>query len=335
MSDDGGIARARALLAAGRPREAAELLRILLAGEPSAPAWCLLSAAELRLEHPDEALEAAQRAAALAPEYEWPHRLISVARIRRGEIADGIRSARQAVGLGPGTAATHAQLAVALSGGGLRERRQAAAAANEALRLAPHDPEIRLMVGNAALKRHAHREAEEHFLHVLEMRPDHPAALNNLSLARLRRGRFVSAASGFGGAAAIDPAADLHRRNLDATLGRAMSIAFPALACVALLDRVDRMAGVVVLALPLAAVAYVARARTALNSATWSYLRRALLRDARRAVWAALIVLVFGLLVAVPAVAPATADSLSHAALWLSLPLAVITTGRLMRASFG
>ncbi len=270
---EAAVARASALLDVGRPDEAASVLVAALAGDPSnGEGWCLLASAHLERGQRAEALDCARRAIALHPDEEWPHRIASIASLRRMRSRESAREARECVRLAPGLAVAHAQLAEALSHGGVLCWREAARAAERAIGLAPDDALIHVMAGNVALRQRRRRLAERRFARALEIDPSHSTALNNLSVVRLRRGLTLTAASGFVQAAALNPASDLPRRNLDAAVHYLLGYAAILLGGVAVVTAFDPIAGLAALVLvACAGMLYARRARRIIGPAAWNY----------------------------------------------------------------
>ena len=82
------------MLDLGRYDEASTLLARLVSTEPdSGRAWCLFARAHLGADRYAEAVEAANRAAAIEPGEEWPHRLASNALMHLGNHAEALRAA--------------------------------------------------------------------------------------------------------------------------------------------------------------------------------------------------------------------------------------------------
>lgn len=82
------LARAATMLDLGRYDEATSLLARLVAAEPaSSRGWCLFARAHLGADRYVEAVEAANRAAAIEPVEEWPHRLASNALMHLGNLS--------------------------------------------------------------------------------------------------------------------------------------------------------------------------------------------------------------------------------------------------------
>src|SRR6202044_645301 len=90
------LARAATMLDLGRYEEASTLLARLVSAEPgSGRAWCLFARAHLGADRFTEAVEAANRAAAIEPAEEWPHRLGSNALMHLGHHGEALRAAAE------------------------------------------------------------------------------------------------------------------------------------------------------------------------------------------------------------------------------------------------
>src|SRR5271154_3819814 len=90
------------MLDLGRYDEASTLRARLVSTEPdSGRAWCLFARAHLGSDRYAEAVEAANRAAAIESGEEWPHRLASNALMHLGNHAEGLRAAAESRRLAP------------------------------------------------------------------------------------------------------------------------------------------------------------------------------------------------------------------------------------------
>lgn len=217
------VARASSLIDINRAADAVVLLHRAVSLAPDdQSAWCELARAELSCDRPRQALPAVNRALALDPSDEWPHRVAGIALGRLGDHDAALRAAREAVRLAPHAWQTHDQLAEAIDDHPqpLWHRRQLRAeawtAANRAVRLAPQEPEPHCTVGHLCLTNKAWRQAELAFREALRLDPGYARALNGLGLASLRSGRLLAAAAEFGAAAAVDPRDPAARRNISA-----------------------------------------------------------------------------------------------------------------------
>jgi tetratricopeptide (TPR) repeat protein len=218
------LERAQALIELGRFDQAALLLRQLLASEPNiAPAWCLFAQTQIGLDDAKAGLDAAERAAALEPENDWPHRLRSVALQQLGDLDGAIAAAREAVSIDPHNWQTHRRLAVCLIVA-QRDADYALAAAERAVALAPHEPAAHHTLGLANEFSRNHIEAEESYRQSLALDPQYGPAHDALARRKLassrfgRAGNLAAAAAGFRTAFKADPHSDYSARNLELTL---------------------------------------------------------------------------------------------------------------------
>jgi tetratricopeptide (TPR) repeat protein len=108
------------------------------------------------------------------------------------------------------------QAALALEQG--TDGRTAAAAYRTATARWPASPGAWFGLGNAYYRLNDYAAAEAAFRQVLEVRPDHAAALNNLAYVLLQRGRLDEARQAAERAAAIDPANPDYRATLEEIL---------------------------------------------------------------------------------------------------------------------
>src|ERR1700678_4738917 len=90
------------MLAVERFDEPSELLaRVVSADQESSRAWCLMARAHLGADRYADATAAANRAVALDPGDEWPHRLASNALVHLGNFPGALRAAGEARRLAP------------------------------------------------------------------------------------------------------------------------------------------------------------------------------------------------------------------------------------------
>lgn len=217
------LARAQGLLELKRFDDAGSLLERLLGREPDNPlAWGLLAQSKLGAEDPRGALEAAERAAALAPDDDWPHRLRSIALQQLGDDEGAIAAAREAVAAGPHTWQAYSRLAIAL-GVAKQDLDEALASAELGVELGPHVPAAHYALGVVHDRRGDHAEAERCFRQALELDPQHTPSHNALATRQLaasrgRPGNLAAAASGFRDAVQADPRSGVSGRNLELVL---------------------------------------------------------------------------------------------------------------------
>ena len=204
--------RAEQLIALRRPDEALGVLGPAIVQHPdAADLLCLAAHAHLLREEPESALDLASRAAAYAPESEWPHRLRSIALAELGRHSDAAASAFRSVQLSPFLYVAHVQYARALSRlPGPLAHAQAWEEGQRAVQLAPNEPEVHLLMAHLAhpttgTSQEGLRIAEAALRRTLELDPGNSAALNDLARIQLRRRRGVRAIAGFSDALTADP----------------------------------------------------------------------------------------------------------------------------------
>jgi tetratricopeptide (TPR) repeat protein len=207
------VSRGAALIAMGRPKDAADILRHAAASDPSdARARCLLAFALLEAGEPQEAVEAAELAIASAPDEEWGHRLLALALLRLGRTKRASRAADRAVALDPNLAETH--LAVAQVEHARRRFDRAEAAARRAIELAPESADGHYTLGRVMLGRERWRDAEVAFRRALSIDPEDAAAHNDLGVALYHQGKRDWATRAFERSAQIDPRQSTGRENI-------------------------------------------------------------------------------------------------------------------------
>jgi Flp pilus assembly protein TadD len=217
------VERAGTLIGLGRFDEAASVLHQLLGQDPeNGMGWCLLAQAQLGRRDVEAALEATDRAVAVAPESDWAHRLRSVTLDAMGDHDGAIAAAFEAVRLAPDEWQGYVCLARVLTR--VKARRDEAVAAGEyAVALAPHESDAHLAHGMAAAANGERKNAEAAFRRALTIDPQSSGAHNELARLRLRKSRFgaatlADAAGGFQDAVQADPHGTVSHRNLELTL---------------------------------------------------------------------------------------------------------------------
>lgn len=219
MSEQGpevdALARIEMLISLGRHEEAlAQLAPVVHHNPGDCYALCLCAQAQLQLERPRLAKEAAEAATRADPTAEWPVRLLSIALRELGEQARAIEMAAASVRMEPELWEPRAILAIALSE--MRgSRHRARRVAHSAVRIAPNEPQTYFVVGLVADRMSRYSDAEAAYRHALRVDPQHAAARNNLSVLLSRRRDYIGAARGFTEAAAGDPRMVIARRNVD------------------------------------------------------------------------------------------------------------------------
>lgn len=217
------VERARTLIGLGRFDEAASMLHQLLGQDPeNGMGWCLLAQAQLGRRNVEAALEAADRAVAVAPDSNWAHRLRSVTLAVMGDHDGAIAAALEAIKLAPNEWQGYACLARVLTR--VKARRGEAIPAGEyAVALAPHESDAHLAHGIAAAANGKRKDAEAAFRRALAIDPQNSDAHNELARLKLRKSRFgatrlADAAGGFQRAVHTNPHGSVSSRNLELTL---------------------------------------------------------------------------------------------------------------------
>jgi tetratricopeptide (TPR) repeat protein len=217
------LRRAESLIALHRPEEALAITQFLAATEPGDARPHAMSAfALIEAQRYPEADGEAAKAASLAPEWDWPYRLMAATRLTdalsrtsatdREYIArSGIQAAETAVRLGPFEAANH--LTLAQCAAAAKSLVEAMAASDDAIRLAPYSSEawrVRSVVATAVRD---HKLAESAAREALRLQPDSYLANNQLGIALVNRNRGRRATDQFVAAARIDPQRPAARKN--------------------------------------------------------------------------------------------------------------------------
>ena len=131
--------------------EASALLARVVSRTGESRAWCLMARAHLGADRYGDAIDAANRAVALSPSDEWPHRLASNALGHLGHQADALRAAYEARRLASGYWQTH--VCVAQAALAARRLDVAAEAADRARALAPNEADVHFLAGKVSLAR--------------------------------------------------------------------------------------------------------------------------------------------------------------------------------------
>jgi len=218
------LQRAGALASVGRLDDAVALYGELLRAEPDdVQALCGLSRCLGKMGRPAEGLELANRAAALAPASDWPHRLRSANLLLMGRPRPALDAARAALALDPGGFVS--LLSVLEAQVALRRGRAAAETARVMLESHPGEPESHNAVGRAAMLRRDWTTAEAAFREALRLAPQEPVYQSNLAVSLERRGRRREAMLHFRQAVQTDPGNATARRQLAHAMDRRLAVA--------------------------------------------------------------------------------------------------------------
>jgi cytochrome c-type biogenesis protein CcmH/NrfG len=189
---------AAALCDRGRPAEAITRLRALLADDPhDLEALGLLGQAQLADHDPDGARLTAAEAIRLEPEHDLAHRQASIAASRRGLHREAIAHAEEAVRLAPAEPSVFIVLARAV----LRAKTdlpRARQAAVRAIVLAPDEAEPHLVFGMVSAAEGQHAAADGAFRRALQLDPGNATVCMELARLTLRRAALASFARATG-----------------------------------------------------------------------------------------------------------------------------------------
>ncbi|MBF0179752.1 MAG: tetratricopeptide repeat protein [Magnetococcales bacterium] len=192
-----------ALLRAGQPDEA--LHRIL--AHPSAATHAellnLTGLCHARLDRPDLAKAAWEKALVINPNFAKAGFHLGQALLERNLPADAVPALRRAVAIRPDYVEAHCQLGRALLM--LERPDEAEASFRRALAIDPQHGESGYGLGNALKARGRSTEAAERYRQVLQGAPDHVGACCNLGVVLLDQGGLHEAEAQFRRALAIEP----------------------------------------------------------------------------------------------------------------------------------
>ena len=209
------LARAEALAAMDRQRDAIPLLAQALALQPrDLRATCRMALCFIELKDPKQALQLIDTV--LDSGDDWPFRLRALALIRLKRPNEAVAAAGEALRIAPNLFLTHLMLSHALLA--QRKFRDALAAAEAALRLAPNSRDSNHARASALLGLGRLKEAERAFRATIALAPDWYAAHNDLGIALLRQRKPIAAAQAFLQALRLSPAEGVALRNIDVVL---------------------------------------------------------------------------------------------------------------------
>ncbi len=221
MDGSDNLQRAEHLLDVGRPADAAEAVRRVLAQDPSSVrAHAVLAQALGELNQHAEAVEVARRGLALAPESISLRTTLAEELLDLGQVEEARHLAHSTVGLAPNSWITHYTYARSLIAGRRPRARDAFVVAQHVLVLAPNSPDAHNLIGLCLRHLGKHDQARAAFTKALEIDPNHAPALTNLAGMDLGFFRLRKAARGLGAAVAIDPQHPAYRSNLHLLVSR-------------------------------------------------------------------------------------------------------------------
>jgi tetratricopeptide (TPR) repeat protein len=214
-----GLALSWALLRAGKPVEAEELLRELVRQPPydrDAGAPFYLGTALVDQKRYGEAEAALRESLRLRPEWAPAYSNLGLALAMQKQYGPAEAACRQAVAIDLELAVAYINLAFVLDQQGQHE--QAEAACRQALALSPRAANAWNNLGAALYDQGKHGEAEAAFRKAIDVEPGHFQARYNLGSALVAQSRHREAEAAFRQAIALQPEdADAHN-NLGASL---------------------------------------------------------------------------------------------------------------------
>jgi tetratricopeptide (TPR) repeat protein len=190
-----GITLSKALIRAGRPAQAGEVMQDLVRQQPDNPAkWFYLGLVLDGGQKYGEAEAAYRKALGLQPAFVAAHVNLGVTLVHQGRPGEGEAACRRAVGLQPGLAEAHAALGCALDHQG--KYREAEAASRRAVGLKPDLAEAHATLGSALVQQGKPGAGEAACRRAIALKPGLVAAHTSLGAALLdqRRPREAEAA---------------------------------------------------------------------------------------------------------------------------------------------
>ena len=187
-NDPNALERAALLQRMGRHEDVIPVLERVLSREAEdTEALCRLSLAFLMLGKLRRALDFADRAAASAPNAEWPHRLRCLTLTCQGRHGEAVEAGRISLRLEPEGLEPLCALIQALVNAG--EPREAREFAERAVELHPDSSTAHEFLGDVAIERSMWSEAEQHFRRALGIDAESHNALLGLAHALKAQGR--------------------------------------------------------------------------------------------------------------------------------------------------
>jgi tetratricopeptide (TPR) repeat protein len=212
-------ARVAQLRGLRRYDDAEQEARTALSADPQDPALLAeLAAVLLDAERCAEGLAAADAAVAVAPQWEYPHRLRALLLSRLDRHQEALLAGYTAVGLAPEEPGTALGYAVVLQRAGRLD--DALQVAHRAVALAPGEAPAHLRLADIASDRGDRALARRAYEETLRLDPENAWARHDLAVLDLAERRAGAALRGLVEAGRLDPANPLVLRNVAAVLWR-------------------------------------------------------------------------------------------------------------------
>jgi serine/threonine-protein kinase len=205
-----GVSLSDALVRAGRPSQAEDVMQVLLSEQPGHPDHLVhLGHALMTQRRFADAETTYRQAIALDPDYAEAHYNLGVALGRQDRPKEAEKPCRDAIKLRPDLAEAHNNLGNALIGQG--RPKEAEKALRDAIKLKPDYAEAHNNLGVALNDQGRHKEAEKALRDAIKLKPDAAEAHNNLGVALNHQGRFKEAEQAYRDAIRLKPDfADAH-----------------------------------------------------------------------------------------------------------------------------
>ena len=214
--------RADVLLGLNRPAEALTLLESAAGTWSQEPnLYTRLSLALLRCGRISESLVAAERALALNSNSEWAHRLRSAALENLRRIEEAEQEARAAIRLAPLSWYTYERLA-ALLGNQPGRMKEAEAAAQKSLELAPEQSGPHIRLARLAIKNARWAQAESSLRAALRIDPHELDALQLLGQAQSKQAKLEEALDSYQTLLRTDPSRHAARQGMATLVWRSV-----------------------------------------------------------------------------------------------------------------
>jgi predicted O-linked N-acetylglucosamine transferase (SPINDLY family) len=198
------LEKAAPLLRTGQFADAAALCEEILRTTPQSPeAFLYLGLARRGLNRTEDAIDAFQRAIALAPHLAEAHHQAGNALKKLGRFPEAIAALREATRIAPQQAAIWLNLGVACLEAELRD--EAIASFQHALALEPNRPEAHNILGVALLADGQLSSARASLERAVALRPGYTAAHDNLGRLCKAEGRIADAIPHYRAALAVKP----------------------------------------------------------------------------------------------------------------------------------
>lgn len=215
------LERISLLLELQRPPEAEAMARAFLRENPdNGTVLRLLAISVQRQGRGLEARQAIALAVRAEPQEAMNHVVMAQLQAAASNMVAAVRAADEAIGLAPDHWEPYFVRADALRHGNASEQQQALADARQAIKIAPHSPDVHNLMGLCLDRLDSPTEQRAAYLEALRLDPHHALAQNNLAAMDIKRGHLKAGRRGLISALATRPNLDLTHRNHDILVSR-------------------------------------------------------------------------------------------------------------------